>query len=149
MSRPDPRIIDFIVEHHILTLAVAKDNIPYCATCYYSYNRDNSTFIIASNPETRHIQDLQGGLNSKVAWAIALETKTIGKIRGIQSTGSIMPLEGEELSSAKEKYLKHFPMARMVPKLTLWSLEPDFIKMTDNRLGFGTKIIWLKSDSEV
>ena len=26
--------------------------------------------------------------------------------------------------------------------LTIWSLTPDYIKMTDNRLGFGTKLVW-------
>jgi uncharacterized protein YhbP (UPF0306 family) len=29
-----------------------------------------------------------------------------------------------------------------MPELHLWSLAPDYIKMTDNRLGFGTKLIW-------
>jgi len=24
----------------------------------------------------------------------------------------------------------------------LWGIEPDFIKMTHNRLGFGKKLIW-------
>jgi hypothetical protein len=35
----------------------------------------------------------------------------------------------------------------MMPELHLWSLTPDFIKMTDNRLGFGKKLIWLPEAS--
>ena len=37
MTHPEQRIIDFIGEHHILTMAIARDNVPWCATCYYAY----------------------------------------------------------------------------------------------------------------
>lgn len=76
--------------------------------------------------------------------AIALETKITGKIRGLQITGMIRKLKGEELRIAKKEFLKKFPVAYL-SKLYLWGLEPEFIKMTDNRLGFGKKLIWKKN----
>ncbi|MCK9421648.1 MAG: pyridoxamine 5'-phosphate oxidase family protein [Bacteroidales bacterium] len=139
---PEKQIIEFIGDHHIMTLAVSKDNIPYCATCYYVYLQDENRFFFTSDPETRHMQDIIGGNNYRVAGAIALETKIVGKIRGIQFTGTILVLEGAELTKAKTSYLKRFPIARLVPGLHLWELKPDFIKLTDNRLGFGKKLIW-------
>ena len=142
MDFPEQRIVDFIREHHILTLAVVRDNLPYCATCYYAYLREDNQFVFTSGHETRHIRDAVEGNNYKVAGAIALETRIIGKIRGIQFTGIMRELEGDELKKARSAYLRRFPVARLMPELHLWILTPDFIKMTDNRLGFGKKLIW-------
>ncbi len=142
MAQPDQRIIDFIGEHHIMTLAVAKENQPWCATCYYAWLKEQNRFIFTSDLQTRHICDAVEGNNYRVAGAIALETKMVGKIRGIQFTGELKPLEGNDQVTARARYLKRFPIARMVPGLHLWALEPDYIKMTDNRLGFGKKLTW-------
>ena len=40
----------------------------------------------------------------------------------------------------KKKYLKRFPYARLM-ETTLWTLKLSFVKYTDNRLGFGKKLI--------
>lgn len=142
MNNPEPRIVDFINEHHILTLAVCRDNIPWCATCFYVYLKDENRFVFTSDPETRHIRDIMDVTQSKVAGTIALETRIVGKIRGIQFSGSMRLMDDQELKRAKNAYLKKFPIARLMSTLNLWCLEPDYIKMTDNRLGFGKKLIW-------
>jgi uncharacterized protein len=147
MTNPEQRIIDFIGEHFILTIAVARDNVPYCATCYYAWLRDKNRFIITSDHETRHIRDVVESNNYRVAGTIALETKIVGKIRGIQFTGSIAALSGQDLTAGRAAYLKRFPIARLVPDLHLWSLTPDFFKMTDNRLGFGKKLVWMADNA--
>jgi len=79
-----------------------------------------------------------------VAGAVALETTMIGKIQGIQFTGPMTELDGDLLKKATRAYLKNFPIARL-KDLLLWGIQPDFIKMTHNRLGFGKKLIWQKS----
>jgi hypothetical protein len=130
--------------------------------------------------------------NPDVSGGISLETKVIGKIRGIQLTGKAYyceitttipserchpreggdpfppyrhqserchpreghnefpserchPREGGDLVSSYEPirntYLKRFPFA-LAAKLDLWILYIDYIKMTDNLLGFGKKLIW-------
>ena len=147
MTHPEQRIIDFIGEHHVLTLAISRDNIPYCASCYYAYLKETNQFIFTSDHETRHIRDVVEGNNYHVAGTIALETKIVGKIRGLQFTGMITDLsgndhQGSEIETARTRYLRRFPIARLMPGLHLWSLTPDFIKMTDNRLGFGKKLTW-------
>ena len=48
------------------------------------------------------------------------------------------------IEAAKNIYLKAFPYA-LLHLETLWIIEPDFYKLTDNRLGFGKKIIWQKT----
>ncbi|MCX6245125.1 MAG: pyridoxamine 5'-phosphate oxidase family protein [Bacteroidetes bacterium] len=141
MNPIDKRILDFIREHHILTLAVTRDRQPWCATCFYAFDEVRNIFIFTSEDDTRHIRDAAETGNYRVAGAIALETKMIGKIRGVQFTGEMFKLEGEELKAAKKHYLKQFPVARL-SELYLWGLCPGHIKMTDNRLGFGKKLMW-------
>ena len=58
MTHPEQRIIDFIEEHHIFTLAVARNNIPYCATCYYAWMKEQNEFVFTSDHETRHVRDV-------------------------------------------------------------------------------------------
>ena len=141
MHTIDKRIQKFIQEHHILTIATSNNNNPYCATCFYIFLEDLNMFVFTSDENTKHINDIKK--QKSVAGAIALETKIIGKIRGIQFTGIIKKLKGEEQKTAKRAYLKAFPYAILM-QTHLWGVEVDFIKMTDNRLGFGKKIIWKK-----
>jgi len=135
----EKRITEFIHEHHVLTLAVSNNNIPYCANCFYIYSDDDEMLIFTSDKETRHIYDTED--NKNVAGSIVLETKQIGKIQGIQFNGELIELEGDLLKKANRKYLKKYPYA-ILAKTTMWGVKLNYIKMTDNRLGFGKKLIW-------
>ena len=137
----DERIIKFIKEHHVLTLATTKNNFPYCANCFYVFDERNNTLVFTSDVETKHVQDILG--QNIVAGSVVLETTVVGKIQGIQFQGKIEKAEDDTLKQAKSKYLKRFPVA-MLMKTTLWVVSLSFVKMTDNRLGFGKKLIWGK-----
>ena len=137
----DQQIIDFINEHHLLTLATSKGTIPYCCNVFYIYDVANNQFIFSSDTKTKHAKDFT--LNPKVAGSIALETKEVAKIQGIQLLGEIIELKGEDLKVAKKQYLQAFPCARLM-EIHLWAMQLAFIKMTHNRLGFGKKLIWEK-----
>lgn len=139
MNFPDKKFIDLIKKHHVLTLATAINNVPYCASCFYAYDEENNSFIFTSDHKTRHAQEMLA--NSNVAAAIALETTMIGKIRGIQICGSVSELKEKEFKLAKKTYLHKFPIAAL-SDLVLWKLIPETMKLTDNRLGFGKKIFW-------
>ena len=142
----DSKIVDFIEDHHVLTLATSKDNTPYCANCFYAYAPSQNALIFSSDVETKHIQDVLA--NNFVAGSIVLETKTIGKIQGIQLQGRLRKAsDSKEEKEINKKYLKRFPYA-ILKETTLWILELSFIKMTDNRLGFGKKLVWEKEKKE-
>lgn len=145
MNTPDSRIVDFINQHHVLTLATCSENQPYCAHCFYAYLPDENMLVFTSDQDTRH--GTQALENPQVAGGIALETKTIGKIQGLQFCGKAMLAEGELLKKAKKAYLKAFPYAALM-KTTLWAVQLTFLKMTHNRLGFGKKLIWEKNNKE-
>ncbi|MBT5354895.1 MAG: hypothetical protein HOL56_07365, partial [Flavobacteriales bacterium] len=103
----DKRIIDFIQEQHLLTLSTSKDNRSYCCNVFYVYDEKNNSLIFSSETKTKHAQDFIE--NSNVAASIALETKDVKKIQGVQLLGTITELKAEELNNATKQYLKEFP----------------------------------------
>lgn len=135
----DKRIITFIRKHHVLTLATSFDNKPYCCSCFYVYNEERNELLVTSDKDTRHISEVMK--QPCVSGTIALETTMVGKIQGIQFTGMMTELNGDDLAKMKTAYIKRFPVAAFA-ELLLWRIKPDFIKFTDNRLGFGKKMIW-------
>lgn len=132
-------MVEFINNHHVLTLATSKNNQPWCANCFYVYLEKENCFVFTSDPDTKHIGDTEE--QDMVAGSVVLETKVIGKIQGIQFRGKIYRPEKELMKKSKKAYLKRFPVA-MLMKTTLWIVRLTYIKMTDNRLGFGKKIVW-------
>ena len=141
MNIPDKKIIGFIKNHHVLTLATSVDNIPYCANCFYVYLEEENMFVFTSDNETKHVQDALK--NNKVGGSVVLETSIVGKIQGIQFNGTMYLPENELKKKANKLYMKKYPFAKLM-KTQLWILDLNFIKLTDNRLGFGKKLIWRK-----
>jgi uncharacterized protein len=138
----DKKIIRFFSKHHVLTIATTVDNEPWCANCFYAYIEEENALVFTSDYETRHGKEFLK--NRLVAGSVVLETIVIGKIRGIQFQGIISEPEGDLLSKAKTRYLKRFPVAALM-ETRLWVVKLTYIKMTDNRLGFGKKLIWTES----
>lgn len=135
----DKQIIKFIKAHHVLTLATVKENVVHTSNMFYVFDEENDRVIFSSSNDTKHIQD--GKENPNVAVNIVLETKIVGNVCGLQSSGVLVPMNGEELKVAKKIYLKKFPYAAMMD-LMLWSVNFTEIKFTDNKLGFGKKLYW-------
>jgi uncharacterized protein YhbP (UPF0306 family) len=135
----DEKIIRFLRKHHVLTIATSVNNEPWCASCFYVYLEDENALVFTTDLETRHGREFLK--NKVVAGSVVLETPVIGKIRGIQFQGIVSELEGELSEKARKAYLKRFPVA-MLMETHLWIVELIHIKMTDNRLGFGKKLIW-------
>jgi len=141
MNSLDSRIVEFIEEHHVLTLATVKDNIPWCSNCFYAYHKEENIFVFTSDLDTRHAKEAME--NEYVAASIVLETSVVGKIQGLQISGRVYMPDGEFLKIANKRYMKRFPFAQLM-KTNLWILEPARYKMTHNRLGFGKKLFWEK-----
>ena len=137
----DQQIIHFLNEHHLLTLATSQNNKPYCCNLFYVYDQLSNHLIFSTEIKTKHAQDFI--CNTNVAGSIALETREVSKIQGVQLIGTIQELKGEHLKIAKERYIKAFSYAANMD-LHLWAMPLNFIKMTHNKLGFGKKLIWEK-----
>lgn len=143
----DERIVKFIKKHHVMTLATVNGGNPYCCALFYAYDSESDLFIFTSDTTTRHGTDMAE--NSFVAASIVLETKKVGLIQGLQIQGFAYQVntdgQHEEAAKiayrAKKVYIKRFPYA-VAADLSLWVLQPTFLKLTDNRLGFGKKLYW-------
>lgn len=141
----DSRILDFIGEHHVLTVACASrgsaDGAPelWCANAFYVFDVQEEGFIITSEAKTRHAQLFLE--NPQVTGSVVLETEEVGKIRGLQFAGTVRRCDGGLFDRCRLKYLKRFPYA-VFKGGEVWLISLDRVKYTDNRLGFGKKLLW-------
>ncbi len=133
------RIVKFIKKHHVFTLATTQNGQPWCSQCFYAYYPGKKALVFTSDLDTRHIREINE--NDKVAASIVLETKFIGKIRGVQIEGDVLLPDIDNMKKAKRLYLYKFPFA-LLKDTKIWLLSINTIKMTDNRLGFGKKLRW-------
>jgi len=141
MSLPEKRIIDFIRKHHVLTLATVSNGLPWCAHCFYAYMEEKNWLVFTSDDQTEHVSNAL--VTPEVSGGIVLETSVVGKIQGIQFRGEMHRPDQNEGKMVKLAYLKRFPFAVLMDT-SFWILELTYLKMTDNRLGFGKKLIWEK-----
>ena len=136
----DRRILDFLEEHHVLTVACAsRDGELWCANAFYVFDRQEEGFIITSEAKTLHAQLFLE--NSRVTGSVVLETEEIGKIQGLQFAGTVRRCDGGLFDRCRLKYLRRFPYA-VFKGGEVWMIVPDKMKYTDNRLGFGKKLRW-------
>lgn len=137
----DDRIIDFLSNNHLLSLATSKENIPHACNCYYVYDQTQQVLIFSSDSKTKHANHFLD--NPNVSAAISKDNIDYKKIQGIQLTGVVHSIQ-KDLDRYTEVYSNKFPFAKNMP-LSLWFLEIISVKMTDNNLGFGNKINWKKA----
>ena len=111
----------FLDKHHVLSLATSNGNDLSVCNLFYAYDKKSTTFIVARSDDTTHIQNIL--INNKVAGSVVLETKTIGKIQGLQFRGEFSHLEDNSFSKL---YFKEFP-ASIVMKPKLWQIKINWV----------------------
>lgn len=133
------KITNYISENKVLTLATSVNDNPYCAHCFYVFDESAKTLIFLSDEETRHMKDAL--TNKSIAGTISTDVTTVAKIQGIQFTGVFINPDEVQKKAFYALYYKKFPFAKAKPA-PIWGIQLDWIKMTDNTLGFGKKLIW-------
>jgi uncharacterized protein YhbP (UPF0306 family) len=98
------------------------------------------SFIIMTETETRHGAMMLG--HQRVSGTIAGQTRTVACIRGLQFRGTAHILDSAP-TAERTMYCRRFPVARL-SKAPIWRIDIDEGKMTDNTLGFGTKLVWTR-----
>lgn len=138
----DKNILTYIKANKVFAMATSVDNKPYCAICFYVFDESSNRLIFLSDTSTRHITE---ALNNKhVAGTITTEVTSVAKIQGVQFEGIFINPSEEQADDFYSKYYEKFPFARAKPS-PIWAIELTAIKMTDNTLGFGKKLIWVKN----
>jgi len=139
------KVITFLQEAKVLTYCTVVDDQPHCAPCYFSFLEENGQYylLFKSSEETQHIQEAL--INPKVAGSVLPNRKMeVSSNQGVQFRGKFI-LEEEERTKLKKAYHAKFPYARAVPG-EVWAIELIETKMTDNTLGFGKKLKWIKNN---
>jgi uncharacterized protein YhbP (UPF0306 family) len=137
-------IIRFLNKQHVLTLCAGNGAEMWCANCFYVFDAERMALWLMTEPHTQH-----GGLmqqNSTVVGTIAPQPKSIALIKGVQYRGEIALLQGDDDRLARERYCQRFPVAKAM-KAPIWQLTLQEVKMTDNTLGFGKKLHWVRPSS--
>ena len=133
--------LGFIAQHHVLTLCTSVDEDIWCSHAFYVFLPEHRCFIFSSDSKTKHIRQICH--NSFVAASIVLESSVVGVLRGLQIQGSVFQLLPSIAKEAEKAYCKRFPVANLMD-LHLWQLDVTYLKFTDNRLGFGKKLVWTR-----
>lgn len=132
----------WLKKQHVLTYCVGTDESLWCANAFYIFDEDEIAFYFLSETTTRHGQ--VAGQRALTAGTINGQPKTVALIRGIQFRGELRLLNEEEAARYRTRYNKRFPVARAMPA-PIWVIRLDELKMTDNTLGFGKKLHWLRN----
>lgn len=140
MPKTLEKIEVFLAKHHLLSLATSADNVPQSASLFYAYDAEKVAFVVASETKTEHIQNILR--NHRVSGTVALETDEVGKIEGIQFKATMAAIDHRDGAI----YFKAYPFAKVMNP-QLWSIRLMDVKLTDNRLGFGTKLSWQRENA--
>jgi len=133
----DRKIVDFIQKHHVLSCSFSHKEVLHSASCFYLFLENPPRFIVATSEDSLHVK--LALKNPQVSGTIHLETKIVGKIQGVQFHGVWSKANGRE----KQAYLKRYPYA-LALNPELWHIDIEYIKFTDNTLGFGKKLEFRK-----
>ena len=131
----------WLAKQHVVSWCVANGGEMWCASAFYVYDPQRVAFYLLSEETTRHGK--MTGRQAPVAGTVNGQPKTVALIRGVQFKGEIRVLEGDEAAEKRAHYVRRFQVARMLPA-PVWELRLDELKFTDNTLGFGKKLHWLR-----
>lgn len=132
-----------------MTLAtVGPGGAPHAAPVYFAAGeeeRGTLSLYFFTEAGSQHAQDLSA--NPQAAAAIYPQAQGWQEIRGLQLRGEVQPLPpGDAWEKAWSIYLVKFPFVSefkdVITRSTLYAFYPRWIRLVDNRQGFGTKQEW-------
>lgn len=143
-----PRLLSFLRAHQVLTLAAVDDaGQPVAAALFYVVD-DKLRLYVVTDPATRHGQAMLA--RGIVAGTAQRDQQQWHEIQGVQFRGTCRQLDGAARRRGWALYTARFPflllgsqvLTAALAKTALWQIEPDWMRLIDNRLGFGHKEEW-------
>lgn len=144
MSAPlRERVLAFLGEHHVMTLATVGAGGPWAAAVFYAHDGLKLHFLSA--PNTRHAQNLAH--DARAAATIQRDYDDWPGIRGLQLAGTVREVAREDEARVRALYRERYPLiggGAGVPRKLLEALDrirwyafvPSDIHLIDNTLGF-------------
>ena len=138
------QLLAFLREHQVLTLAVDG---PYAAALFFTVDDALNLFVV-TDPATQHGTAMAAA--GRVAGTIQRDRQRWQEIRGVQFTGQCERLTGAARAAGWQLYLQRFAnreieeLAPALAKVDLWKITTDWMRLIDNRQGFGHKAEWTR-----
>ena len=147
-------LLAILEETSTLTLAtVDHDGGPRATPLYFAPDPNQVSdgnlvwflsFLFLSDPTSIHGQNL--AREPRCAMALYPEEADWRRLRGVQAKGQAHEVERDILNPALELYRQHVPAAAEVPEAAarsrLYRFRPTWIRLIDNRKGFGRHEEW-------
>ena len=140
-----PEVADFLLRHHVMTLATQGDAGPWAAALFYV--RDGDDLIFVSSPAARHCSDF--AVQPGCAATIQGQPPDWSAIQGVQVAGEVSELQGEERARARRLYEERFPfvrpgsataaLAQALARVRWYRLRISRLYFIDNQRGFGQR----------
>ena len=142
----DEKIKNFINKQTCANVCcVDEKGHPYCYTCFYSFEIDEMLLHYKSSNETHHsVLVLRTPF---VSGTILPDALNVMQIKGIPFEGLILPFDHSHTKNAISHFHKKHPIALAMPG-EIWTIKLTSVKLTDNTLGFGKKLIWQREETE-
>jgi uncharacterized protein YhbP (UPF0306 family) len=139
------RLLEFLQAHQVLTIAVLDaERRPHAAALFYAVD-DRLNLYVLTSPRSRHGRAMTA--EGAVAGTVQRDRPHWREIQGVQFHGRCRRLSGRERARAWALYTARFPFLRQphavlataIRRMALWRIEPDWMRLVDNRRGFGRK----------
>ncbi|MFN2136240.1 MAG: pyridoxamine 5'-phosphate oxidase family protein [Candidatus Promineifilaceae bacterium] len=141
MNELRERVLAYLAQHRVLTLATCANNGVWAAAVFYASVDLNLYFLSA--PHTRHARDMAA--NPQVAGTIQEDYAQWLAIKGIQLEGTVKRLAGAAQEEAITQYLAKYPfiaegdgdLVKALERSGWYRLTPSRLYFIDNSRGLG------------
>ena len=146
VTLPPERVLNYLRDHHVATLASCGSAGPWAAAVFYAHQ--GSTLYFLSAPKSRHCLNLEQ--NPRVAVTIQEDYSDWLEIKGIQIEGAACEISGAEETLARKLYGQKFPVVgllaqapaaivKALAKVRWYKITPARFYFIDNSLGLGNR----------
>lgn len=139
MANIPRKILDFIQQNHVVSLACAANDEVWAASCFYVLDAENARLIVLTKQSTQHGKMMLA--NPHIAGTIAAQPEQLRDIEGVQFTATARLLTNGEREQAHSLYTARHPIAKLLPS-EVWELRFIRLKHTENRMAFAQKTEW-------
>jgi uncharacterized protein YhbP (UPF0306 family) len=141
MEDAERRARDYLVGHHVMTVATNGPEGLWAAAVFYANDGFQLYFLSAGH--TRHARNMAA--SPQVAATIQEDYADWAAIKGIQLEGTVRPLAGQERDMAIALYAKKFSFLTQpvsvveaaLARVNWYCLSPSRLYFVDNGRGFG------------
>ena len=143
----DKRISQFIRRQTCLSCcSVDPEGNPWCFSAFYAFHEEGQLLFVKSSSSSRHGESL--AKNRRVAGTLLPDKLSLLHIKGVQFEGELLAADHPAARDAYASYHKRFPFSIAMPG-EVWTIRLQYVKFTDNSLGFGKKLNWSREEATV